>query len=79
MFIYDPATGKSETLGTVSEGYNVYDMAFHAGKTYMIGYAGAYSIEDEGLDHNPTDEIKAALSLLRQWLAAPLPSSRSSE
>lgn len=33
-----------------------------------IGYTGDYSIENHALDHDPTEEIKAALQLLRQWL-----------
>jgi len=33
------------------------------------GYAGAFSIEDEGLNHDPTQELRAALALLRQWLS----------
>jgi hypothetical protein len=44
-FVYDPATGKSRTLGPLSSGYNVYDFAFHGGKTYLIGYAGAILFE----------------------------------
>jgi len=44
-FIYDPSSGKAQTLGTVSEGYNVYDFAFRAGKVYLIGYAGAILFE----------------------------------
>ncbi len=45
----------------------------------QIGYAGDYSIEDEGLDHDPTEELKAALSLLQQWLASPPKSARNSK
>jgi sugar phosphate isomerase/epimerase len=38
-----------------------------------IGYTGDYSVEDEGLNHDPTEELKAALALVRQWLALPAP------
>jgi sugar phosphate isomerase/epimerase len=34
-----------------------------------IGYMGDFSVEDEGLNHDPTTELKSALSLLRGWLA----------
>jgi sugar phosphate isomerase/epimerase len=35
-----------------------------------LGYAGDYSVEDHALDHDPTEELKAARPVLRQWLAA---------
>lgn len=34
-----------------------------------MGYAGDYSIENEGLDHDPSEELAAALVTVRQWLA----------
>lgn len=37
-----------------------------------IGYAGDYCIENHPVDHDPTEEIKAAFVLMRKWVAAPL-------
>jgi sugar phosphate isomerase/epimerase len=34
-----------------------------------MGYARDYSLENEGLDHDPSQELKTALALTQQWLA----------
>ena len=34
-----------------------------------LGYAGDYSVENHCLDHDPTEELRAALPLVRGWLS----------
>ncbi|MBI3243150.1 MAG: sugar phosphate isomerase/epimerase [Chloroflexi bacterium] len=37
-----------------------------------IGYSGDYSVENHAFDHDPTEELRTALPMLRRWLASPL-------
>lgn len=37
-----------------------------------IGYPGDYSVENHAFDHDPTEELRAALPMLRRWQALPI-------
>lgn len=39
-----------------------------------IAYTGDYSVENHAFDHDPTEELRTALPMLRHWLASPIQS-----